>query len=92
MQVGYNLGLPFQLSSPLILHKGTDVLANIEDLRITMYRTLAWYYLQGKLNTDQEKIDLDLRNKVVKEVPKHLCIWLSKSFLNFVETAYQTYR
>ena len=74
MQVGYNSGLPFQLSSPLTLHRGTDILANVEDLRITMYRSLARPYLQGKLNTNQEKIDLDLRNKIIKEVLKYLHI------------------
>jgi hypothetical protein len=72
--VGYNSGLLFQLSSPPILHRGTDILVNVEDLRITMHRSLAQPYLQGKLNTDQEKIDLNLRNKVIKEVLKYLHI------------------
>ena len=83
MQVGYNSGLPFQLSSPLVLYRGTEA---------TMYRSFAWLYLQDKLNTKQEKIDLDLRTKVIKEVPKYLYIWLLKSFTNFTGTACQLYR
>ena len=89
--MGYNSSLLFQLSSLLILQKGNNILANIEDLRITMYRSLAWPYLQGKLNTNQEKIDLDLKNKVRKEVLKHLHIWLLKSFTNFTGIAHQLY-
>ena len=74
LQVGYNLDLPFQLSSLLVLYRGTNILENVEDLRTNMHRSLAWPYLQGKLNTNQEKIDLDMRNKVIKEVLKHLHI------------------
>ena len=92
MQVGYNLGLMLQLSSLLILYKGTDILVNAEDLRTTMYRSLVWLYLQSKLNTNQEKIDLDLRNKVMKKVLKYLYIWHLKSFANFAGTAHKLYR
>ena len=39
--VDYNSGLPFQLSSLLVLYRGTKILTNIADLRTTMYRSLA---------------------------------------------------
>ena len=41
MQVGHNSGLSFHLSSLLVLHRRTEILANVLDLRTTMYRSLA---------------------------------------------------
>ena len=50
-------------------------------------------YLTKSLQiSDVHTIDWALRSNVIKGVPKHLHLWLSKSLCNFAGTAHQLFR
>ena len=52
-----------------------------------------WRLFGRRLNLPELlKVCWVLRSAIVDRVPKHLCVWLSKIFLNFAGTAHQLYR
>ena len=62
----------------------------MEMIKEEIYVQIAASYLEKKLHINSmQEIHWDLRKAIVKLLPKSLYIWLSKSFTNFADIAYQ---
>ena len=89
-----NIPFPLDLSSPYVMRTINYLILNYaKDVRMHAHLLKCEHYLTRNLKiNDVGTIDWMPRSSIIKGVPKHLHVWLSKSLLNFAGTVHQLHR
>ena len=84
---GIKITLPFKFSSPLVfVGNNNKLLLSVEKVKKETCKQGAWSYLSKQLKVESMlEIDWTLRDKIVESAPGKLKIWLSKSFIFFLD-------